>query len=199
MSDFIAEHISRVALGDHAAFKQLYDRTSSKLFGICLRILTDRADAEDVLQEVYVKVWNKADRFSTGQAGGIAWLAAIARNQAIDRLRSRKRIRSSATLEIRSESSGLHSWRSAKQTAVRRGMDQSTRVKMSTIRVAALPSHRGGIRKLAVSAAIISRYAARIRVGSVPTKRLLPTSIVIGRSVFSRIVRHGTFRIAVSS
>ena len=90
MSDFIAEHISRIALGDHEAFKQLYDRTSSKLFGICLRILTDRADAEDVLQEVYVKVWNKADRFSTGQAGGIAWLAAIARNQAIDRLRSRK-------------------------------------------------------------------------------------------------------------
>ncbi len=89
-SDPIAELISRTALQDRAAFQRLYERTSAKLFGVCLRILNDRPEAEDVLQEVYVKVWNKADRFATGRASGIAWLAAIARNQAIDRLRARK-------------------------------------------------------------------------------------------------------------
>ncbi len=82
--------IARVALKDRDAFALLYDLTSAKLFGVCLRILKERSDAEDVLQEVYVKIWNKADRFSTGQASAIAWLASIARNQAIDRYRSRR-------------------------------------------------------------------------------------------------------------
>lgn len=82
--------IARVALKDRDAFKLLYEFTSAKLFGVCLRILKDRTDAEDVLQEVYVKIWNKADRFSTGQASAIAWLASIARNQSIDRYRSRR-------------------------------------------------------------------------------------------------------------
>jgi len=82
--------IARVALRDRAAFRQLYDQTSAKLFGVCLRILNNRNDAEDALQEVYVKIWNKADRFARGRASGIAWLCAVARNQAIDRYRSRK-------------------------------------------------------------------------------------------------------------
>ena len=82
--------ISRVALGDREAFRTLYDRTSAKLFGICLRILNDRQEAEDVLQETYVKIWNKAASFASGRASPIAWLAAIARNQAIDRVRARK-------------------------------------------------------------------------------------------------------------
>ena len=86
----IEELISRVALRDRAAFRQLYDSTSAKLFGVCLRILNNRNDAEDTLQEVYVKIWNKAGRFAQGRASGIAWLAAIARNQAIDHYRSRK-------------------------------------------------------------------------------------------------------------
>ncbi len=89
-SEGIEELIARVALRDRAAFRQLYDKTSSKLFGVCLRILNNRVDAEDTLQEVYVKIWNKADRFAQGHASGIAWLAAIARNQAIDHYRSRK-------------------------------------------------------------------------------------------------------------
>ena len=91
-SEEIEELISRVALRDRAAFRQLYDQTSAKLFGVCLRILNNRNDAEDALQEVYVKIWNKADRFASGRASGIAWLSAIARNQAIDRYRSRKPI-----------------------------------------------------------------------------------------------------------
>ncbi|MBL1241347.1 MAG: sigma-70 family RNA polymerase sigma factor [OCS116 cluster bacterium] len=88
--DEIAELIARVALKDRKAFKILYERSKAKLFGICLRILNDRGDAEAALQETYVKVWNKAVQFSIGKANGITWLAAIARNQAIDAYRSRK-------------------------------------------------------------------------------------------------------------
>lgn len=78
-----------VARGSRAAFERLYQDTSSRLFGICLRVLPDRAEAEDVLQEVYVSVWNKAAQFDPGRAGAMAWLSMMARNRAIDRLRAR--------------------------------------------------------------------------------------------------------------
>lgn len=89
-ADDIETIIGRVALKDRRAFAMLYDRTSAKLFGICLRILGDRAAAEDALQEAYVKIWQRADRFSAGRASAMAWLCAIARNQAIDVVRSRR-------------------------------------------------------------------------------------------------------------
>jgi len=76
--------------GDRAAFRAVYQATSAKLFGVILRICNDRETAEDVLQEVYVTVWNKAEGFDPARASPITWLAAIARNRAIDRIRSRK-------------------------------------------------------------------------------------------------------------
>ncbi len=89
-SNPIADLIGRVALGDRAAFGALYAATSAKLFGICLRILNDRAEAEDALQEIYVRVWRRASSFAAGGYSPISWLAAIARNHAIDRLRARR-------------------------------------------------------------------------------------------------------------
>src|SRR5205809_8108685 len=79
----------RVAAGDRAALRMVYQDTSAKLFGVCLRILKDRSEAEDVLQDVYVTVWRKADSFDPGRASPITWMVAIARNRSIDRLRSR--------------------------------------------------------------------------------------------------------------
>ena len=64
--DEIGELIAHTALGDRRAFSRLYDRTSAKLFGVCLRILRERMQAEDALQEIYVKVWRNAATFSTG-------------------------------------------------------------------------------------------------------------------------------------
>ena len=78
----------RVAAGDRAALRMVYQDTSAKLFGVCLRILNDRSEAEDVLQDVYVTVWRKAASFDPGRASPITWLVAIARNRAIDQLRS---------------------------------------------------------------------------------------------------------------
>ncbi|MGI1663448.1 sigma-70 family RNA polymerase sigma factor [Palleronia sp. KMU-117] len=82
--------IARVALGDRAAFAALYDATSAKLFGVCLRVLNDRHEAEDALQEVFVRVWHKAGRYSANGLSPMTWLITLARNIAIDRLRARK-------------------------------------------------------------------------------------------------------------
>lgn len=81
--------MSRIAAGDRAALRQLYEVTSPKLFAVCLRILSDRDESEDVLQEVYLTVWRRADRYQPGRASVMTWISTIARNRAIDRLRAR--------------------------------------------------------------------------------------------------------------
>lgn len=86
----ISELISRCALRDRTAFRDLYARTSAKLFGVVLRILKDRAEAEEALQEVYVKIWQRADRYVQGGYSPISWLVAVARNHSLDILRARK-------------------------------------------------------------------------------------------------------------
>ena len=86
----IADLIARTALRDRAAFRDLYARTSAKLFGVTLRILRDRSEAEEALQEVYVKIWQRADRYVAGGYSPISWLVAVARNHALDVLRARK-------------------------------------------------------------------------------------------------------------
>ncbi len=88
--DGITQLILRTSRRDRAAFDLLYRHTSAKLFGVCLHILNNRADAEEALQEVYLKVWAKADRFAISELSPISWLVAIARNQAIDLIRSRR-------------------------------------------------------------------------------------------------------------
>ncbi|MGH8325740.1 MAG: sigma-70 family RNA polymerase sigma factor, partial [Steroidobacteraceae bacterium] len=81
--------LARVAAGSREAFEALYRQTSGKLLGICLRVLAERAEAEEVLQEVFATVWRKAAQFDAGRASASVWLAMIARNRAIDRLRTR--------------------------------------------------------------------------------------------------------------
>jgi RNA polymerase sigma-70 factor (ECF subfamily) len=84
--------LHRVSLGDRGALADLYRRTSAKLFAVCLRILSDRAEAEDVLQDVFLTVWNKAAQFDAArEVSPVTWLAAIARNRALDRLRAKGR------------------------------------------------------------------------------------------------------------
>ncbi|HLV84623.1 MAG TPA: sigma-70 family RNA polymerase sigma factor [Devosia sp.] len=89
-SQDIADLISRCALRDRAAFRLLYERTSAKLFGVTLRILKDRSEAEEALQEVFVKIWQRADRYVAGTTSPISWLVAVARNHSLDILRARR-------------------------------------------------------------------------------------------------------------
>lgn len=86
----ITQLIVRTSVKDRAAFDLLYKATSAKLYGVCLRVLNDRADAEEALQEVYIKIWNRSDRFAVSELSPMSWLIAIARNQAIDRIRQRR-------------------------------------------------------------------------------------------------------------
>lgn len=86
----VADLLARIAGGDRAALAELYRATSAKLMGVCLRILPDRGESEDALQEVYLTVWRKAAAFDRARGvSPITWLATIARNKAIDRLRAR--------------------------------------------------------------------------------------------------------------
>ena len=82
--------ISSIALGDRKAFNTLYDATSAKLLGVCLRILHDRAAAEDAMQDTFIKIWKHADRFAVNGYSPMTWLITIARNTSIDRLRASK-------------------------------------------------------------------------------------------------------------
>jgi RNA polymerase sigma-70 factor (ECF subfamily) len=89
----LSEALRRVGRGSESALEDVYRNTSAKLFGLILRILGDRGEAEDALQEVYVSVWRRAASFDPAKASPVTWLAAIARNRAIDRLRASGRPR----------------------------------------------------------------------------------------------------------
>lgn len=89
-SDDLSSLLFRVSLKDRAAFSLLYARTAPKLFAICLRILKDRADAEEALQDIFVKIWQRAESFAGSGRGSEGWLAAVARYHCIDRIRTRR-------------------------------------------------------------------------------------------------------------
>ena len=88
--DHIEDLIAQCALNNREAFTRLYGLTSSKLFGVLLRILKNRTEAEDALQEVYVKIWHNAGRFEANHYSPMSWLIVVARNHAIDIVRARK-------------------------------------------------------------------------------------------------------------
>ena len=81
--------IARTAMGDRDAFDRLYDATSAKLHAVCLSVLKDRPEAEETLQEVYIRVWQSAARYASNGLSPMTWLITIARNRSIDRLRAR--------------------------------------------------------------------------------------------------------------
>lgn len=97
----------QVAGGDRNAFEALYRQTSSALLGICLRVLGDRAEAEDVLQEAYVTIWGKASQFDASRSRAVTWLGSIARHRAIDRLRAQPAPASRAPVELIDEVADL--------------------------------------------------------------------------------------------
>ena len=81
--------LARVGKGDQQAFSELYHRTSLLLFTLARRILNDRDEAAELLQEIYLEVWCKVVRYDVGRGSPMAWLVTMTRSRAIDRLRSR--------------------------------------------------------------------------------------------------------------
>jgi RNA polymerase sigma-70 factor (ECF subfamily) len=82
--------VARVRAGDQQALAELYDRYSSVVYGVALRILQDTGAAEDVLQDIFLQLWRRPDAFDSSRGSLTAWLAVIARHRAIDRLRKRR-------------------------------------------------------------------------------------------------------------
>ena len=91
MEDKYADLLERCATSrDQMAFKQLYEATSPKLLSLCMRLLQDKQLAEDVLQEGFIKIWEKADTYASGKGKAMTWMATVVRNKALDKLRSLK-------------------------------------------------------------------------------------------------------------
>jgi len=99
----IAAALAAAGGGDRNALQTVYRLTATKLFAVCLRILGERSEAEDVLQEVYMTVWRKAAIFDPALSSPMTWLIAIARNRAIDQLRMRGRSRHMDPIEEAAE------------------------------------------------------------------------------------------------
>ncbi|WP_087043222.1 sigma-70 family RNA polymerase sigma factor [Caballeronia ptereochthonis] len=79
-----------VAKGDQQAFAELYRETSARVFGVIVRMVHDRAEAEDILQEVFATAWRRADTFDPARGGAITWLITLGRNRTIDRMRQHR-------------------------------------------------------------------------------------------------------------
>ncbi|MDR7190429.1 RNA polymerase sigma-70 factor (ECF subfamily) [Microbacterium sp. BE35] len=86
--DRVAQLLERTAGGDQVAFARLYDLLSPRVFGLILRVLVDRAQSEEVLQEVFLEVWQSAARFAPNRGQGRSWVLTIAHRRAVDRVRS---------------------------------------------------------------------------------------------------------------
>ncbi len=89
--DHLTGLLSRVGAGDRAAFRLLYQASSRRLYGFILKILRDPSRAQDVLQDVYLRIWQRASTYSADLGDPLAWMIAISRNRALDDLRSLQR------------------------------------------------------------------------------------------------------------
>jgi len=85
-----AEIITRIYSGDEGAMALLYDRYSSVVYAVALRVLSDGSAAEDILQDVFIQLWRNPQAFNASRGSLAAWLVVIARNRAIDQLRKRR-------------------------------------------------------------------------------------------------------------
>lgn len=86
--DHAADLLLRVAEGDQSAFAQLYDMLSSRVFGLILRVLVNHSQSEEVLQEVFLEIWQSASRFAPNKGQGRSWVFTIAHRRAVDRVRA---------------------------------------------------------------------------------------------------------------
>jgi RNA polymerase sigma-70 factor (ECF subfamily) len=96
--DAVAELLIRVAESDQRAFAELYDMLSARVFALILRVLVNRAQSEEVLQEVFLEIWQSAARFAPNKGQGRSWIMTIAHRRAIDRVRASQ---SSADRDVR--------------------------------------------------------------------------------------------------
>lgn len=165
-----AELVSRIAGGDSEALEDLYERYASSLLGLARRVLGDRTDAEEVLQEVFFHAWSRADRYDPERASVSTWLALITRSRAIDRLRSR-RVDERTTEAARRESPPAH-----KSPGAARAVLLSERRSRIAAALRELPPEQRLVLELAYYGGMSQSEIARaeeIPLGTVKTRTLL--------------------------
>ena len=101
--DPMSQLLRGVARQDRAAFRDVYGQSAAKLAGVLTRMLRDRTEVEDALQDVYIRVWQRAAQFDGARGAGMGWLVAIARSVALDRLRARPEARGFSHVTPRSD------------------------------------------------------------------------------------------------
>lgn len=80
--------LARIASGDRAAFAELYDQVAPRIFGLIRRVLVDQAQSEEVTQEVFLEIWQTADRYSPAKGSALTWMLTMSHRRAVDRIRA---------------------------------------------------------------------------------------------------------------
>lgn len=128
-----ADLVRATARGDERAFADLYDQYSHILFGLLMRILRSRAEAEDVLQEVFLQVWRQAGSFDEERGRAFTWLVTLARSRALDRLRASDARERAAERSAKELPPALMIGESADEVALRSEREQIVRSALATL------------------------------------------------------------------
>lgn len=175
--------VRQVAGGDRDALAKLYDRFSRPLYAVALRILHDATEAEDVVHDVFISVWQKAATFEPARCSALGWAIALTRNRAIDRLRTRRRrhelLDASAPADLGYEENATDAktssgelWLKEKATAVRRAVTELSTEQRQALELAFF----SGLTQQEIAARLkepLGTVKARIRRGLLKLRDLL--------------------------
>ena len=148
--------VRRVAEGDQQAFADFYTLTASRVFAAILRMIHDRGEAEDVLQEVYTNAWRRADSFDPERGSAITWLLTLARNRTIDHMRQRREAPLDEEAAEQIEDEALTPQDAAQWSEERQRLEKC----LSSLD----PQHGEAVREAFFSGATYSELAQRLRV-----------------------------------
>ncbi len=177
--------MKKVAAGDQVALGMLYDTTSGRVFGLALSILRDRDAAQEVTLDVYTRVWQQASRFDSLRGSAEAWLLTLAHNQAIDRLRSRRR-HSTHELPLEPDFDVPDHRPSPEAVSADADLARKIRAALATIpeaqRRAIVAAYFGGLSHTEIAASFgepLGTVKTRIRAGMVALRRALADHVEV--------------------
>lgn len=173
--------LTSIVKGDQQAFSQLYDHSSTLLYTLAFRILGNREEADELLQDVYLEVWRKVARYDVGRGTPIAWLITLTRSRAIDRLRARS-TRAHATSQLDAASRVADLGPSPFETQA----DQELRMAVGTAMTSLPPAQQQAIELAYYEGLSHNEIAARLNqpLGTVKTR------IKLGMSKLRENLRH---------
>lgn len=180
-----ARLLAAMAKGDRSALGRLYDSIARPLYSLAYRIVNDSAEAQDIVQDVFLQIWQKSASYDTTRGSVFGWAATLTRNRAIDRVRMRKR-RSELLAESAPDlqpaplegdlDSGASLWLQEKARAVRTALGQLAPDQKTAIELAFF----SGLTQLQIAAKLnepLGTIKARIRRGLLKLKETLPTRL----------------------